>query len=384
MLISDLKYQIFKYLSKKQRLNLYNNRFFYLNLSKLSNEELEKYKILIQKYINIYRHRYKKLKIQFPVNNIEPNTNNLVFNEDLNFQFFITNNTTINFFIFKFGSLLMKNGKKQLALKYFYKFLNILKLEFKIKNPLKIFIKTLFYNIIPTIGTKTVGFKNKKILGVVLSTNKRFSKTIKLFIKGARSHNSPILTGLLIEFFKLISGKSLLNKYNKEVESLIFKNKLYKFLKLPLKNLRPETRFFQKQSDLKNIIKILNIDWPNIKYIMNDLHILNLKLQYKRQNACIQVIKNYLLSKHNLLKFQYDIFYVELFKQELLEIDSQLLHNLDLDDIYGILYLKSYKNKLLHLNPFKFKHIPGFLKMYNNYSIWEDSLEQKQILNDQL
>jgi ribosomal protein S7 len=151
----------------------------------------------------------------------------LKFNSNFNFDvsFFLSKPSNLLFFN-KMSNLLMLSGNKSKSENILIAFLKRLKFKYKILNPLKILQEKLYVNIVPSIRTRKIGFRNVKTIGINVAQHYRFNKSLKLFIKGAKTHKTSIITGLIIEFFNLLKNKSKLNEYNRSLLKEIEKNRL--------------------------------------------------------------------------------------------------------------------------------------------------------------
>lgn len=120
----------------------------------------------------------------------------------------------------------MLSGNKSKSDNILIEFLKRLKFKYKLLNPLKILQEKLYVNMIPSLRTRKIGFNNVKTIGIEVSQHSRLNTTIKLFVKGAKTHKTSIVTGLIIEFFNLLKNKSKLNEYNRLLLKEIEKNRL--------------------------------------------------------------------------------------------------------------------------------------------------------------
>jgi len=133
-----------------------------------------------------------------------------------------------NFYFFnKLSNFLMYAGCKTKADKILIDFLRRLKVKYKVKQPFDVLKRLVYQNLIPAIRTRQVGRKTIKVLGSKASFHYRVTMSLKLFVKGARTRKTSIVQALIIEYFKLIKGKSKLHEYNKAKLAEIQKHRLF-------------------------------------------------------------------------------------------------------------------------------------------------------------
>ena len=182
----------------------------YLFLSELSQSQLNDFRDTVLKKNYELKSQYKYLKatsqniIVFSTKDIYNNHN---FNKGFN-SYYLYRDLTNKLFLKKLLNILMIHGKRSVATRILFKFFEILKLKFKISNPIRLLKYYIFKNLVPVIQTKVVGFKTQKVVGISLSIFKRIGISLKLFVKGAKMYNHPIVLGLLIEFLKFSKKKN--------------------------------------------------------------------------------------------------------------------------------------------------------------------------------
>lgn len=236
-------------------------RLVYFTLGEFSEKKRKEFELIVKTKIKEFKKICSALRVR--KQNIVTLKKQSIFvndsfNKNLN-TYYLYRDVTNKLFLKKFSNLLMINGNRTVAMKVLLKLFEILKLKFRISDPI-IFLKTyIFKNLVPVIQSKTVGFTKKKVIGISLSVFKRIGISLKLFIKGARMYNYPIVLGLLIEFFKLIRNKSYLQMCNKKTLIDIKINKLYKYLNIEPRSLIPENKllssfFTKKKKYAKNFV----------------------------------------------------------------------------------------------------------------------------------
>ena len=303
-------YFFFNSLSLEQR--LYYQNFLVKKASELQNKYkdicdtsqfLVNYKKKIIKEEHITEKKKKnKIIIEKTVKRVHKNlldTYNLNL-ELSNIHYF--QNRSNNLFLDKFSNLLMKNGEKRSSHKIVLKFLEILHSEFQIMDTVKILRKFIFVNLVPAIRPKTIGFNNKKVVGIPISIYKRIGMSFKLFIKGARSHKVPIVYGLLLEFFKFYSKDTLLQQTNIKTLNDIKVHSLFKYVQIDKNFITPEKYYMETfQNKSKYTFKdLLKIDWKNFDNIILYIKEYNHKKIFLRQFEIITTLKNHLLKKLKL------------------------------------------------------------------------------------
>lgn len=315
--------------SDEVRKQLFKVRNLYLALSNLTDEQLFKLKIFLiirgdvegyyksQRYDKNHFIVYKKKKFD-----------NFLFNSQLSTKVLFSYRPYYLMF-HKLANLLMKEGKKTIAIKILFKFFELLKKKNLVSNPISSLMFFLFQNIVPVIKGRVIGFKKKKTLGVRLSVAKRISITLKTFIKGLVNHKMPAHYALIVEYFNLIRGKSFLHAHNTKMIKDIEDLKLFKAIrnkKLNFKNpdvfkkhILPESRGLNQGKDPAFFLEsILNIDWKNLDKIIYDLRLVNLyEVVYFQKYVLMQlkrytILKYCLIGKRNLgisetLKLKYNI-----------------------------------------------------------------------------
>ena len=214
-----------------------------------------------------------------------------------NLHFFKSRDTQL--FIKKFANFLMIEGKKRTAMKIILKFLEILKRDFHILDVVYLLQRRLFKNLVPVIRPKTVGFINKKVIGIPVPIYKRISTSFKLFIKGARSHRIPIVYGLIVEFFNFYKNNTLLQQTNKKTVSDIMEHSLYKYVQVDRNMITPE-KFYDRDMRTKQkftLKHLFKIDWKNFDKIVLNIYELDLQIKLKRQNVLNFLLKYFVLDK---------------------------------------------------------------------------------------
>lgn len=297
---------------KEKRKHLFEARALYLTLSYFSENQINNLKRFIN-YRNQFEYYYMGLREntdEFIVNLKDETIDPFLFNTQLNSISLITY-YPYKLMINKLANILMKNGKKNIAFKILFEFFELLKKNLIISNPIPSFMHLLFRNIVPILRGKTIGFRNKKIIGVRLSISKRISITIKTFLKGLQNHKMPASYALLTEYLNLFKGKSYLQAYNKKMLEEIEEHKLFKALKSKHINFRDTTIFNkimlpENESNLVtetsafNLDTILNIDWENFDKIIYDLKIINLYESLSLQRVILKKLKEYVILKYSL------------------------------------------------------------------------------------
>lgn len=297
---------------KEKRKQLFEARALYLTLSYFSENQINNLKRFIN-YRNQFEYYYMGLREntdEFIVNLKDETRDPFLFNTQLNSMSLITY-YPYKLMLNKLANILMKNGKKNIAFKILFEFFELLKKNLIISNPIPSFMHLLFRNIVPILRGKTIGFRNKKIIGVRLSISKRISITIKTFIKGLQNHKMPASFALLTEYLNLFKGKSYLQAYNKKMLEEIEEHKLFKALKSKHINFRDTTIFNkimlpENESNLVtetsafNLDTILNIDWENFDKIIYDLKIINLYESLSLQRVILKKLKEYVILKYSL------------------------------------------------------------------------------------
>lgn len=321
------KLQELKELQEIKKNKIINSiRPVYFTLSELSENKRKEFQMILKQKFLSFKNLYKNLQItterivNFPTKNFIFNN---IFNKRLNI-YYLYRNIPNKLFLKKFSNILMIHGKRSVAMRLLLKFFEILKLKFKMSDPISFLKFFIFKNLVPVIKSKIVGFKKKKVIGISLSIYKRIGMTLKLFIKGAQLYNHPIILGLLIEFLKLMKKNSYLQITNQKTISDIKTFKLYKFLQIQPNNLLPEqkllTSFFFKKKRLmfiksfKNfsLLKLMKVDWLNFDKIIEKLNIQNNINKFTRQNLILKAIKNSIVEKY--IKVNQQFYY---FKKEL-------------------------------------------------------------------
>lgn len=297
---------------KEKRKHLFEARALYLTLSYFSENQINNLKRFIN-YRNQFEYYYIGLREntdEFIVNLKDETIDPFLFNTQLNSMSLITY-YPYKLMLNKLANILMKNGKKNIAFKILFEFFELLKKNLIISNPIPSFMHLLFRNIVPILRGKTIGFRNKKIIGVRLSISKRISITIKTFLKGLQNHKMPASYALLTEYLNLFKGKSYLQAYNKKMLEEIEEHKLFKALKSKHINFR-DTTIFNKimlpenesnlitETSAFNLDNILNIDWENFDKIIYDLKIINLYESLSLQRVILKKLKEYVILKYSL------------------------------------------------------------------------------------
>lgn len=296
------------------RNKLFEVRDLYLALSDLTEEQLFKLKtyLLFRGNVeNYYRDQRYNKKHFIVYKKRKKNFNKFLFNSQLSTKVLFSYRPYYLMFN-KLANLLMKQGKKTIAIKILFKFFELLKQKNLVSNPLASLMYFLFQNIVPVVKGKVIGFKKKKTLGIRLSISKRISITLKTFIKGLLTHKMPAHYALIVEYFNLLRGKSFLHAFNtkmiKDIEDLkLFKairNKSLNF-KDPVifkKYILPESRgFSQGPNPAFSLDNILNIDWKNLDKIIYDLRLINLYEVVDFQKQVLSQLKRYVILKYFLI-----------------------------------------------------------------------------------
>lgn len=309
--ILNIPNYILPYKAEKRK-QLFEARALYLTLSYFSENQINNLKRFIN-YRNQFEYYYMNLREntdEFVVNLKDEIIDPFLFNTQLNSLSLLTY-YPYKLMLNKLANILMKNGKKNIAFKILFEFFELLKKNLIISNPIPIFIHLLFRNIVPILRGKTIGFRNKKVIGVRLSISKRISITIKTFIKGLKNHKMPAAYALLTEYLNLFKGSSYLQTYNKKMLEEIEEHKLFKALKSKHINFR-DTKVFNKimlpenesnlitETSAFNLDNILNIDWENFDKIIYDLKIINLYESLSLQRVILKKLKEYVILKYSL------------------------------------------------------------------------------------
>jgi ribosomal protein S7 len=361
----------------------------YLFLSELSQSQLNDFRDTVLKKNYELKSQYKYLKatsqniIVFSTKDIYNNHN---FNKGFN-SYYLYRDLTNKLFLKKLLNILMIHGKRSVATRILFKFFEILKLKFKISNPIRLLKYYIFKNLVPVIQTKVVGFKTQKVVGISLSIFKRIGISLKLFVKGAKMYNHPIVLGLLIEFLKFSKKKTFLQISNKKTLNDIKKNNLYKYLQLNPNSVLPEKKFLNSvlpknlKKNLFTLSTLIKINWGNFNTIVYKLKLENSKKIQIRQFLILEQLKSYILKKHNLNLNDKNLFFSK-FKDELLgrvsfSIKSSLVEN----DINNLFQDKNPNNLDLDLEFNNFKDINEILDIFKKFDIWKS---QKILINDQL
>jgi hypothetical protein len=209
-------------------------------------------------------------------------------------------NRSIKLFIVKFANLLMRNGEKRTVMKIILKFFEILQRDFSILDSISILQEYLYFNLIPAIKPKTVGFRNKKIIGISLPIYKRISTSFKLFVEGARMHRLPIVYGLIKEFFNFFTGKTLLQQTNKKILGEISEHSLYKYVQIDSDMITPEKYYGNSLSQVTKypLAKMFLIDWENYDNILTGIYKVDLQKKMLRQNLLVYYLKFHVIDKY--------------------------------------------------------------------------------------
>jgi ribosomal protein S7 len=313
----------------KDRLNtIYKNINLYILLNQLPRDQRLVYKDYIKnhsqkvlKYSNdLQQHHQHIVTLKKNVEKIRRGRNIIQIEKDytedeileqydLNIQLSNINYYSLEanaLFIRKFSNFLMKHGEKRKSLKIILNFLEILRRDFHILDPLDILRKFIFLNLVPVIQPKSLGTKTKRMMGINLPIYKRISMSFKLFIKGARSHNVPIVQGLLIEFFNFYKETTLLQKTNINMLEEIKKNSLYKYLQPGQDMLTPEEFYFlddegldltkeKNKTDKFDIIDLYEIEWESFDLIIRGLGEENYKHKLQCQYEVLFYFKLYII-----------------------------------------------------------------------------------------
>jgi ribosomal protein S7 len=299
-----------------KRYYLYNVRFLYLTLSEFSENYLQKLKQYVErvKYnkakINKVRNNRKLHIVDFPK---KLNVSNFRFNREFN-SLELYSYLPYNLIINKLANIMMKHGKKEIALRILLDAFEILKRELHISDPIDSLAMLLFSNMVPMIKTKTIGFKNKKLIGIPISTEKRISITFKTFVKGITQHKMPVVYGFITEFFNLIIGKSYLHTYNVKILKEIQEHKLFKYLGINIPKttvdeeeillqtkIKPEIEGFDTSENAEmTLSNLLKIDWDNFNEIVFGLKIINLYEICEFQSKILNMLKEYVITKYIL------------------------------------------------------------------------------------
>lgn len=376
------KLQELQELQEKKKNKIINSiRPVYFTLSELSENKRKEFQMILKQKILSFKNLYKNLQItterivNFPTKNFIFNN---IFNKRLNL-YYLYRNIPNKLFLKKISNILMIHGKRTVAMRLLLKFFEILKLKFKMSDPISFLKFFIFKNLVPVIKSKIVGFKKKKVIGISLSIYKRIGMTLKLFIKGAQLYNYPIILGLLIEFLKLMKKSSYLQITNQKTISDIKTFKLYKFLQIQPNNLLPEQKlltsfFFKKKRRLifiksfKNfsILKLMKVDWLNFDKIIEKLNIQNNINKFTRQNLILKAIKNSIVEKN--IKVNQQFFY---FKKELkFFLHEHVLKILTENDFKNFFEDKNPNNLDLDFDFKRFKDNNIFSNIFKNFFVW--------------
>ena len=358
----------------------------YLFLSELSQSQLNDFRNTVnkKKYQLKIHHKYVKATSQnIIVSSKKDIYDNYNFNKGFN-SYYLYRDLTNKLFLKKLSNILMIHGKRSVATRIIFKFLEILNLKFKISNPIRLLKYFIFINLVPVIKTKVIGFKTKKVIGISLSIYKRIGMSLKIFIKGAKMYNHPIVLGLLIEFLKFVKKTSFLQLSNKKTLKEIKKNNLYKYLQLNSHSVLPEKSFLRsilpknKKKNLFTLHTLIKINWRNFNNIIYKLKIENFKKIKMRQSLILEKLKLYVIEKHNINKNDKNLIFTK-FKDELLvRIDFSIKSLLNENDINNLFQDKNDNNLDLDLDSNNFKDIDGILKIFKNFYIWKS----QKILNE--
>ncbi len=371
-------------IAKKKLINL---KKVYLFLSELSQSQLNDFRstVIKKKYELKSHYKYVKATTQ----NIIVSSNkdiyeNYNFNKSFN-SYYLYRDLTNKLFLKKLSNILMIHGKRSVAMRIFFKFFEILKLKYKISDPIRLLKYYIFKNLVPVIQTKLVGFKTQKVVGISLSVFKRIGISLKLFIKGAKMYNHPIVLGLIIEFLKFSKKKTLLQISNKKTLSDIKTNNLYKFLQLDSNSILPEKKFLSSilpkkvNKNLFTLKTLIKINWDKFDSIVYKLKLDNNKQIQKRQFLILEELKSYIINSDKLNVSDNNLFY-NLFKEELLSrVNLSIKESLTEKDI-NILFLNTNSNNFdLDLESSNFKDIKEIINIFKNFDIWKS----QKVLNEQ-
>lgn len=256
-------------------------KFLYIYLEKISKKDKAEDLIFL-------KNKSKQMVYLSKVNSEK----NRIINENINYLF-LFRHLPNSMFLNKLLNLLMYKGKKMIAYNIILNFFEILKLKFHISNPIKLLMHFIYLNLVPIMKTKQVGYKNKKVLGINLTPYKRVSISLKLFVKGARTHQVPIVTGLIMEFFNFLKKSTTLQKFNELTLKEIVANNLHKFLKVQDSDLMPELTILQNsQVSFQNLYLL---EWQDLGYIMFELHKISYAMKLHYQQKILFLLKIYVL-----------------------------------------------------------------------------------------
>lgn len=338
-------------INQKSKLNL-QMKYVYKFLSKLDFEQQKFFKNLLEQKIKriIYERNKLKFKDQYPIN-VKKKSYLSIHKLNLKFNnYYLYSYLPNSLFLKKLSNILMIHGVKSIAMKILIKFFEILKLKFNIGDPIRKLRKLIYINLVPVIKSKTIGFKVKKVIGLTVPIYKRINNSIKLYIKGARSHNVPIVFGLIIEFFNLIKNESFLQSYNIKLLNEIETLSLYKYLNITKTQALKTTNVFYEKS-LINLNDLLNIDWNYVNKLRDNFTDSLLNRQLQKQQYILFKLKNIIFTNNIDVpeNIKFNIFKEEIRKRHELHINENVLFDL---------FKFNNPNKIdIHINIFKFSDI---------------------------
>jgi ribosomal protein S7 len=235
----------------------------------------------------------------------------------------LNNPIFLNLFL-KLCNTLMYNGKRFIVIKALTKAFSILK-NYGINKPLEDLVFLLYTNLVPIVKSREISRGNKKKIGILLNIYQRISLTIKIFVKGIRTHKMPLHYAIAKEYINLLFSKSYLNIHNQNVLKEIDDFKLLKYLNLSDDtNLTPESIDEIEDNDFVfSTDNLMNINWLNFDAIIRDLKFIILLEKVFFEAKIFKLLKDYII-----LKYYVDFTY---FVYEL-DIDASLIYKYNLEE----------------------------------------------------